>query len=327
MSHVYTSRKHPSIAGILSVIPGLGQIYNEQTGKGLFMFLLFVGTFLFFVLGLTPMSFLPRPELLSLDGYSPHGYEPFRSIWFVNYRMSHLARIYPILWFMVLLPFFVIFSITDAVQTARRINLGFANPNPVPPNSPPPAPGYTAPTEEQDNLRREAQMKMGNPAMAGATQAPTQETLHSSPNPSQEETMSSQNPNPQSSAQPSAAPVRSRGVSGKFLVGMIMMIIGGICILDQWHIPIFEWATWDRIWPIIPLFFGLRLLTDYQQQRDRGQFILGSAFTLVGVVYLLENWRIFEALKFIQEFWMFLLFGLGVFFMILDLIERKRGES
>lgn len=315
MSHIYTSPKSPLIAGILSIVPGLGQIYNEQTGKGLLMFLLFIGTFLFFVLRLTPFSFLPNmPPLEGIGHYSPN---PVQTVWITSWGMSKVSRIYPILWFMVLLPFFVVFSIADAVQNARRINLGFssagASPSPFPSPPPPLSGGKASHPGEQERLRNEAQQKMEQTATGFGT------GVFSSP---QEESMTAQN----QTQIPPEEPVRkkSRGISGKFLLGVILMAIGGIYILDEWEIHVFEWVSWDRLWPLIPLFFGLRLLGEYQRDRDRGQIILGIGFTLVGSIFFLENWGIFPARDFLENFWMFLLFGIGALFICIDLLERRR---
>ncbi|MBN2329476.1 MAG: hypothetical protein JXR73_20210 [Candidatus Omnitrophica bacterium] len=317
MSRVYTSKKSPWAAGMLSVVPGLGQIYNEQTGKGLVMFFLFLGTFIFFVLRVSLMSLIPEEGWHILGIPSSHFYTGWLSPW----GSSGLARIYPLIWFMILLPFFVIFSITDAVQNARRINLNFAPasaPNAASsPPSPPPAHPSSESIGDQDRLRAEAQQKMSENAAA------------SSIPPFSEDAMNNPNANnaPSNGADQTPPKKHARGVSGKFFLGIVLMIIGGIYILDKIDLPIFTWATWNHLWPLIPLLFGLRLLREYQMDKDRGQFVLGAGFSAVGVIFLLENWRIFPAWEFLEDFWMFFLFGVGVLFVLIDLLERRRRRE
>lgn len=318
MSRIYTSRKSPFMAGFLSIIPGMGQIYNEQSGKGLFIFLVFLLSFLFFVLHITPLSFFPVSNFESFD---PQFHSTaFRTVWVSPWNNPALSRIFPMLWFMAILPFFIVFSIADAVQSARRINLGFAQPATTGPSAPPPPPlqGSASTTMEQDQLRTEAQQKMQGSAVSGTFQPFQEESMNT------QNTANPQNPNPPEPPEPPKT--RTRGVSGKFLLGVILMAVSGIYILEDMHFHVFSWITWEHLWPMIPLFFGLRLLREYQIDRDRGQFVLGTGFTAAGVVFLLENWDIFPALDLIHEYWMFLLFGVGVLFVFIDLIERRHRQ-
>jgi len=72
--------------------------------------------------------------------------------------------------------------------------------------------------------------------------------------------------------------------------------------------------------------FGLRLLRDYAKDRDRGQFVLGTVFTAVGAVFLLDNWDVFPMVRFMNHYWMFVMFGVGVLFVLQDLMERRRED-
>lgn len=314
MSRVYTSKKSPFIAGFLSVIPGMGQIYNEQSGKGLLIFFLFLASFAFFVLRISPLSMIPNLNIQPFDSIAHFENTPIRMVWVAPWGNPALSRIYPLLWFMVMLPFFIVFSISDAVQNARRINLSFAQPAAA--SSPPPPPPSNQmgdSSAEQDRLRNEAQQKMGEPAANGTYQPSKEETMNS------QNTANPQNPNPEA---PPKTP--SRGISGKFLLGIVLMAVGGVYILDGLHIHVFHWVTWDNLWPLIPLFFGLRLLREYQFERDRGQFVLGTCFTAAGIIFSLQNWDIFPAMEIIKDFWMFILFGLGALFVLMDILERRR---
>ncbi len=325
MSRVYTSKKSPLVAGILSIVPGLGQIYNEQTGKGLLLFILFVGTFLFFVLRLSPFAFVPVHNGSSIGNFLGFDLEMVGSFRFNPFFHNGISRVYPLLWFIVMLPFLVVFSIADAMQNARRINLGFAHaPSPAsPPPSPPPGDAVNA-ENEQEHLRTEAQQKMSRTASASAASG----TFKSSP----EETMNTQQTNTQQNTATENTVAqepkkrRSRGVSGKFFLGVIFMAIGGMVILDEYAgINIWSFDTWDHLWPLIPLAFGLRLLREYQRDRDRGQFVLGSIFTAVGCAFMLDKWTGFDVIELIEELWMFILFGVGALFVLLDLTDRKKN--
>lgn len=311
MSKVYTERKSPFLAGTLSVIPGLGQIYNEQTVKGILLFVLFIGTFLLFVLRFSPMYFLDQ------FGMEISAYRGMIRTFPTPINGSGISRFYPLLWFIVIFPFFIVYSITDAVQTARRINLGFSTGVPPQPASPPPPPGKTADTlVQQDKLRTEAQQKMGS-SPASSTFQPTMEEPMNTPN------------NSTTSSQPQSKSCReSRGVSGKFLLGIILMAVGGTFILeDFFHIPVWSVHSWDKLWPLIPLVFGLRILREYQRDRDRGQFVMGFIFTAVGGIFLLDRWTKFEVVDFIGDYWMFILFAVGILFILLDLTERHHRQS
>lgn len=306
MAKHYIARKSPAVAGILSIIPGMGQIYNEQTTKGLILFIAFAASFFYFVLMpvAVPMgwgNFLPSELNVTAQDLFPG--------WSLDDK--DLVRVYPLFWLIVLFPIFMLYSITDAVQNARRINLGFAPPPAPQPRSPQTAPVAPVPpvppagNGEQETLRAEAREKMeGLATPAPAVHASTEDTtMNPAPTPPKDKSQS--------------AP----GISGKFLLGIILMAVGGLYILDQWHIEI---MSWDKLWPLIPLVFGLRLLRDYSRDRDRGQFVLGTVFTAVGAVFLLQNWDVFPMVRFIQKYWMFVMFGVGALFVLQDLVERRR---
>lgn len=311
MAKHYIARKSPVIAGILSIIPGMGQIYNEQTTKGLIVFLAFVASFFYFVL-------MPVAMPMGWNHFGPGGWDFLMSArdLFPGWGIPNedLVRVYPLFWLIVLFPIFVLYSITDAVQNARRINLGYATPNPSRPQapSPPNAPPPPAPAagEEQETLRTEVRNKMeelGSPNPA-AQSSPEETTMNQAPAPP-----------PPPKAKTQSAP----GISGKFLLGLILMVVGGLFILQEWNIDI---LNWDRLWPLIPLVFGLRLLRDYARDRDRGQLVLGTVFTAVGGVFLVNNWTHIEIVEFLGHYWMFLMFGVGVVFVLQDLVERRRKE-
>jgi len=98
MNAMETKAKNPWVAGILSgVLPGLGQFYNRQLGKGvgfLIGFLVLAGVLVFGV------------DLQALDKAIASGARP-ENLWLI------LAG-------EVLMLILVIWSITDAARTAKR---------------------------------------------------------------------------------------------------------------------------------------------------------------------------------------------------------------
>jgi hypothetical protein len=324
MSRVYISKKSPLVAGVLSVVPGLGQIYNEQTGKGLLLFILFVGTFLFFVLRLSPFAFIPIPGDSSVGSFMGFDYVMSHAFRLNPFFHDGISKVSPLLWLIAILPVMVLFSIADAIQNARRINLGFVHtPSPAPP-PPSPSPGAAVnASNEQEHLRKEAQQKMSETETVSESASGT---FQSSP----EETMNTQQTSQtENAAAETPKKRRSRGVSGKLFIGVLFMGIGGMFILGE-HLSI----KWGNLWPLIPLIFGLRLLRDYQRDRDRGQLVLGSIFTVVGGAFMLDlwtgfnlNWFIYDIIGYlILDNWMFIMFGIGCFFVLLDVINRKKNK-
>jgi len=98
MNAMETKAKNPWVAGILSgVLPGLGQFYNRQLGKGvvfLIGFLVLAGVLVFGV------------DLQALEKAMASGARP-ENLWLI------LAG-------EVLMLILVIWSITDAARTAKR---------------------------------------------------------------------------------------------------------------------------------------------------------------------------------------------------------------
>jgi ribosomal protein L40E len=51
------------------------------------------------------------------------------------------------------------------------------------------------------------------------------------------------------------------------LVGMIIILAGFISLIDSWYG--YGWASWDRLWPIIPIIFGLFIIWNGLKARER----------------------------------------------------------
>ncbi len=109
-------RKSPFLAGILSIIPGLGQLYNEQFVKG-FGILFGLGVGFLFMVVLPGLSFvgIGRSDPLSwaLDPFT----RGFNAV-----SLNNGAIFLPIAYVLVVAPIVWLYSLFDAIFTARRLN-------------------------------------------------------------------------------------------------------------------------------------------------------------------------------------------------------------
>ncbi len=277
------SQKSPFLAGLLSAIfPGLGQFYNEQVNKGLLILFLFLGSG--FLMVLIRQPFFLDPFGLISGPPSPH--PPFNI--FNPVKMGNMGRMMPMLWFFLVAPILYIYSIADAVIDANRRNEGKQTIRAASVRS------TTSETEDvmnqQETLREEAHKTRG--------QAVAEE---------KEEGTSKRK--------------KCRSLSAKFVLGLILVLIGTFAILPELRIDMTYW--WNLLWPVIPLLLGLRLLKDYMYEREQGQFILGMIFSLIGVIFLMENWQILPMWSIIIHYWEFALIGFGLLLMVMDSFERR----
>ncbi|MDX9753387.1 MAG: hypothetical protein RBU29_05460, partial [bacterium] len=284
-------KKSPVLAGLLSfTFPclGLGQFYNGEITKGFLILLsLFGSIFLLFVGHLFPWNQIGIYSMSSpfgLGAYTPRIF--FREI-------------YPFLF--VLFVFTIwLFSIIDAVVSARRFRSMYAyggpypfsgnpqgpagfspvyGPAPVPPH-PSPSTGFMKKQSEpyrSTEERQEAQQTMG-----------TQDTFYTPP----------PGGYPQDSQSPPPLPSQEKGASGKLVFAVALLIVGGIMTLNQMNV---SWISFDKLWPLIPLLFGIRLLRDYYMDRESGQFILGIVFASIGGLFALEAWTSIQLLDWIID--------------------------
>lgn len=125
-------RKNPFLAGVLSLIPGLGQLYNEQLVKG-FGIMFGLGAGFLIMVVLPGMSFVG----IGLSGpFNPLGPA------FLRGSLNDSNVILPIAYVLVILPIVWLYSLFDAIFTARRMNEAYAYSHPSPRLSPPPAPTF-----------------------------------------------------------------------------------------------------------------------------------------------------------------------------------------
>ncbi|MEW6236640.1 MAG: hypothetical protein AB1656_14745 [Candidatus Omnitrophota bacterium] len=278
--------KRPWLAGVLSAIfPGTGQVYNDQIVKGILIYFMLIGSFVLMVIIRVPFIFNPAAFFLG-GGIFDNGWRHEDYLFF---------RLSPFFWAILVFPILYIYAITDAIVSARAINEKATPPAPQPQNQAQPAMEATMNANtEQDNLRQQAQEKLGGgTASVAAAAIPRKKT---------------------------------KGLTGKFFIGFVLAAIGIVSVLDEMDIQLFTWYTWERVWPLIPLLLGLRLLKDYIRDHEQGQFILGIAFSAVGVIFLFENWRIFPLWDFITDYWQAALILAGVVLMAQDLVERRRRD-
>ena len=50
-------------------------------------------------------------------------------------------------------------------------------------------------------------------------------------------------------------------------VGLLIILAGVISLMDSWYG--YGWASWDRLWPIIPIAFGLFIIWNGLKARER----------------------------------------------------------
>jgi hypothetical protein len=71
---------------------------------------------------------------------------------------------------------------------------------------------------------------------------------------------------------------------GTVFLALVLILLGVYLLLSQLGIGV---PGWDAIWPVLPLAGGLALLggTIFGERRDPGHVFLGTAATLVGLVF------------------------------------------
>jgi hypothetical protein len=71
---------------------------------------------------------------------------------------------------------------------------------------------------------------------------------------------------------------------GTVFLALVLILLGVYLLLSQLGIGV---PGWDGIWPVLPLAGGLTLLGGYifGERRDPGHVFLGTAATLVGLVF------------------------------------------
>ncbi len=284
-------QKSPWLAGLLSLVPGLGQIYNEQIIKGILIFFLLLGSFVLMVIIRTPMFLHPAYWF----PFFPFSIGDYHNGLF-HYEHG-IGRFTPIIWLFIVVPIIYIYAITDAVVSAKNINLGIIPPGETPRQHPPSSREATMNhTNAQDALRQSTQAAMGN-----------------TPNHTSEEESKLKKKR------------KISGLTAKLFLGAVLIFVGLASILNELDIHVLTYHTWEVIWPLIPLLLGLKMLKDYLRDLDQGQFILGLGFTAIGTIFVCENWNIFPLWsEVIIEYWQVVLIIVGLVLIVQDFHEKRR---
>ncbi len=304
MKREYVSKKRPFFAGFLSLVPGLGQLYNEQKGKGFFLLFLFLASLFLLVSEGYPLFATSSGQFI----FSPYGNSNFlqehgamssHSLYTIDQRT--FENYYPLFWFLLIFPLLVAYSVSDAMSSARRINQKILVQQPAMAAAPP----STPPVMETQPETQAEFTTFGTTAQATSPSEGFAEK--------ENETSTSSSP-PQE---------QNRKHSAKFLLGLILVVVSGMTIMGELHIDIFDW---DHLWPLIPLFFGLRMLRDYHHEHDQGQFVLGMLFTTIGGIFFLENWTNVRPWGWVMNHWELTLLAAGLILIIQDIKEKRKRE-
>lgn len=268
-------KKMPWLAGILSIVPGAGQLYNGQYSKGIAIFALLIISAILFVVSLI------GPELLGISFYQ-RGF-----FWFTD--EPKLQKLITILLFVfVAVPLIIIYSIFDAVSSARRIN--------------------------EQQMQSTRVVNQGVNQMNDMNQSNVNQPEMNEPNMHSNPEMNTENANtgnqswssPQGEKQfdqqtPPRQPANPPSKRGYLFWAIVFLGIGFMGMLQFLDLDLSH--AWNRLWPLIPLALGLKLLADYHHQGEVGQMILGAFFTAVGVLFFLNNWGINWPWEFFEEMW------------------------
>ncbi len=306
--------KDPWIAGISSAIfPGAGQFYNEQNKTGIMILLILL---ISFVLLLMKLGFIPFRYPAGLIFHSEMLYSHYPMM-----NISIPAEVYAVLWIFVIVPGIYLFSIIDAVQYARRSRLTYAESGHHP---------YHANEEDLGAVTMaKKRLFTHNPQDTTGSQPPpllhpwlqTQET--------QQPPVVEKDP-PQAYARPQMPPPPPRGqsqhrsMSGKIFLGMILFFVGLVGFLNAMDIEIFSSDTFIRIIPLFMLFWGVRLLRDYDRKRDRGHLVLGVIVLSLGTLFTIEAGEFGEPIEFLFEYWWAVFLVAGGVIVLSDAVKKRR---
>ncbi len=305
MVSYYPPKKSPLLAALIGIIPGMGHIYNEQVGKGVFLFSLCLGIFAVVILSVTGVQFLSfaSPEFYhgSLFGHT-------------DIQPAVMSKLFVVLSFFVFLPVLVIFSMADAATTAVKINRGEiplgGYPAVATPPPPPHSPQGQAGTSYQEamNMKPSQTMGAGSGFAEGASgTAGTGDAAKAS--------FQTEDP-------PAHASHGSK--HGRLVLGLILIAFGFFFMVEDLRIPFLEF---DNLWPLIPLFFGLRLLREYQLERQHSQKVLGVIFTVFGGVFLIHNWTNIDVFAIFGDYWYVIPLIIGVCLLVFDFREKQLKKT
>jgi len=90
------------------------------------------------------------------------------------------------------------------------------------------------------------------------------------------------------------------------IIGLVILVLGGFMLLNSMGFASFEFS-FDIIWPILLILFGIGRINDSKESTS-----LGIIATAIGLIYLLKN----LGLPFLAEFSLFKFFWPVIIIMI-----------
>lgn len=298
MSAAPPLEKSPLLAALLSVIPGLGQIYNEEYSKGLVLLLVLFGGFFIFV-----------------TGWSLLWFPPF-SNWALEGSYSTTVSVFRMLFIFIILPAIYLFAFLDAIFSAQRINRQIRG------QQVPSAAGAMGAGPAQPN---QSIQPAGPASESAATGAETMNTEHE---------QASQTP-PPSQTEAKAKPQSS--VSGRMVLGILLFAVGTIFALDN-HFPQFRWENLWPLIPLglgLRLLFDAQRRQD-RGQLILGTVltVIGAVFMLelwtpvsLFGFFELSLEAFIDLFEYLLTYWYFVLMAVGALILVEEIIRRRHWKK
>lgn len=107
--------------------------------------------------------------------------------------------------------------------------------------------------------------------------------------------------------------------TGSYVLGVLLILVGLVLLLDRLEVVRFTWRT---AYPILVLASGLLFLILSGGVQNRGAIFAGSVLTVLGVYFVLRNYRLVYEVRYLGG-WSVFFFALGLGFVILYVMEPK----
>ena len=304
MARYFPPKKSPLLAALLGIIPGLGHLYNEQVGKGIFLIALFFGIPLLLMMSMMDFSFFP---------FIAPGFYHGTVFGGISEHPALLSRLFVVFMVCVFLPILIVYSMADAAATSAKINRGEIPLGGYPTVAPPPPPHQSVHTQSAHYAQEATTMNTSqytgataDSAFAGSgaqTHTANESTIENGTNPPYQEHTSKQ---------------------GRLILAAVLIALGFFSMVDDWEISFLRIDNFIYLfWPLVPLFFGLRLLHEYQLERNYSQKVLGIIFTVFGGVFLVNNWTDLNVFELLGDYWYLIPLVVGFMILFKDFKEKR----
>jgi hypothetical protein len=107
--------------------------------------------------------------------------------------------------------------------------------------------------------------------------------------------------------------------TGSYVTGILLILIGLLLLIDRLDLFRFTWRT---MYPVLVLSTGLLFLVLSGGTRNRGAIFSGSVLTVLGVFFVLRNYRLLTEVRYLEG-WAVFLVSLGIGFLVLYVLEPK----